>query len=120
MAEFGGSGVREFVKDAALAAFASATADGFSEVVGLPYVNERSPIPLVDPEATIAETILYGAGLALTTLGGVGVFAGKSLVPGFGKEALAYGVGILVGTQFYENQIVKWFGIRNLRHPVYK
>ena len=118
MAEFGGA--KELVKDAALATAASASIDFFSEMVGLPYLNQRSPIPIIDPEATIMESILYGAGLVGITLGGLAMFAGKDIVPGFGKTALAYGTGLIVGTQFYENQIVKTFGIRNIRHPVYR
>ena len=118
MAEFGGA--KEFVKDAALATAASASVDFFSEVVGLPYLNQRSPIPIIDPEASIMESILYGTGLVLITLGGISMFAGKSLIPGFGHQAVAYGTGLIVGTQFYENQIVKTFGIRNIRHPVYR
>lgn len=119
MAEFGGA--KEFAKDAAIAAFATAVLDGFVEITGLPMLNERSPVQL-DPthESTVMETVLVAAGLVGVTLGGLNMFAGKNVVPGFGKEAAAYGAGILVGESFYENQLVKWFGIRNIRHPIYK
>lgn len=119
MAEFGG--VKEFTKDAALAAAATTALDFFVEAVGIPMLNERSPIQF-DPthESTVIETILVGAGLIGVGLGGLSIFAGKPIVGGFGKEALAYGAGILVGESFYENQLVKWFGIRNIRHPIYK
>lgn len=114
------SGVKGFVKDAAVAAAASFAVDFFSEVAGLPFLNQQSPFPIIDPQQTWMETILSAAGLVGVTLGGLSVFAGKSIVPGFGKEALAYGVGILAGESFYEHQFVKLAGIRNIRHGVYK
>ena len=122
MAELGGgSGVKEFAKDAAIAAFGSFALDLFVEATGIPMLNERSPIQL-DPthESTTIETILTGAGLVGVTLGGLSVFAGKPIIGGFGKQALAYGAGVLIGESFYENQAVKWLGIRNIRHPIYK
>src|SRR5215831_11775769 len=101
-----GAGVKEFVKDAALAAAASAAADFFVEVAGIPMLNYPSPIVLPpEHEQTVVETILYGGGLILTTLGGLSLFAGKPIFGGYGKQALAYGVGILAGTSFYEHQV---------------
>lgn len=120
LASEGSTGVKGFVKDAAIAAMASATLDFAVEAVGLPGLNQQSPFPIIDPQQTWMETILVGSGLVLTTLGALSVFAGHSLVPGFGKEALAYGVGILAGESFYEHQAVKFLGIRNIRHGIYK
>lgn len=115
------TGVKGFVKDAALAAVATAALDLFVEATQLPFLNDRSPIPLgLDHEQVVMETILTGSGLVLATLGGLSVFAGKSIIPGFGHTALAYGAGILAGTSFYEHQLVKPLGIRNIRHGVYR
>lgn len=121
MAESSSSGVKGFVKDAAITAAAATALDFFTEVVGLPYLNDPSPFPLgLDHQQTIIETILTGTGYVLTGLGAFSVFAGKNVIPGFGHEALARGIGILAGTSFYEHQLVKPLGIRNIRHGVYR
>ena len=109
--------VREFVKDAALAAFAATAIDLFVEATNIiPPLNAPSAIPIVDPQATNIESVLYGSALVMGTLGALSVFAGKDIVPGFGKTALATAFGLYTGTQFYETQLVKYLGIRAIRH----
>lgn len=120
MASEGGSSVKGFVKDAAIAAVGSFALDFFVEVAGIPWLNEQSSFPILDHQQTWIETIITGAGLASAGLGALSVFAGKTIIPGFGKEALATGVGLLAGETFYEHQFVKMAGIRNIRHGVYK
>src|ERR1700739_3482853 len=112
------TGVKGFVKDASLGAIATTALELAVEATGVPFLNDPSPLPILEHQQTIMETILGGSGLILTTLGGLSVFAGESIMPGFGQTALAYGIGLLAGTSFYENQFVKWFGIRNIRHGV--
>lgn len=113
-------GVKGFVKDAALAAAASFALDFAVELTGIDYLNRPSPIPITDREQTVVEAILGGTGVVLTALGALGVFAGKPIIGGYSKEALAYGIGILSGTSFYEHQGTRILGIRNLRHPIYR
>lgn len=106
-------GVKGFVKDIALGAASFATVDAFLEVSQAPGVNNKSPVNLVDPQESLAETILYGSSLAAIVLGLVDVVGGKSIVPGYGKTLLGYGIGGFIGTQFYENEIIKYLGIRD-------
>ncbi len=109
----GKGGVKNFVKDMALGAAAAGTVDMFLEVSHTPFFNELSPIPIIDPQASNAESIIYGAGLVASTLGLIDVVGGKAIIPGMGRSLLAYGLGSIIGVQFYENELIKWLGIRD-------
>ncbi len=113
MAKSETGGVKGFLKDAALGAAAAATVDAFLEVSHAPFFNDLSPIPIIDPQASNAETIIYGSGLLASTLGLIDLVGGKSIIPGYGKSLLGYGLGAIIGVQFYENEIIKWLGIRD-------
>lgn len=106
-------GVKGFVKDMALGAAAFATVDAFTEVSNAPGLNNKSPVNLVDPQESLTETILYGSSIAAIVLGLIDVVGGRSIVPGYGKTLLGYGIGGFIGTQFYENEIIKYLGIRD-------
>lgn len=106
-------GVKGFVKDIALGAASFATVDAFLEVSQFPNVNNKSPVNLVDPQESLAETILYGSSISAIVLGLVDVVGGKAIIPGMGRSLLGYGIGGLFGTVFYENEIVKYLGIRD-------
>lgn len=114
MAKNGESGgIKGFVKDMALGAAAFATVDAFTEVSNAPGLNNPSPFNLVDPQESITETVLYGSSLIAIVVGLVDVVGGKSIIPGYGKTLLGYGIGGFIGTQFYENEIIKYLGIRD-------
>jgi hypothetical protein len=106
-------GIKNFVKDMALGAAAGATVDAFLEISHAPGVNDPSPFHLIDPQESNAETILYGGSMLATVLGLIDVVGGKSLLPGFGSTLLGYGIGTFIGVQFYENEVIKWLGIRD-------
>jgi hypothetical protein len=113
MAKESAGGIKGFVKDMALGAAAGATVDAFLEVSHAPGVNNPSPFNLIDPQESVAETALYGGAILATVLGLVDVVGGKALIPGFGKQLLAYGIGTYIGVQTYENEIIKYLGIRD-------
>ena len=113
MAKSESGGIKGFVKDMALGAAAGATVDAFLEVSHAPAVNNPSPFNLVDPQESLAETVLYGGSILATVLGLVDVVGGKALIPGYGKQLLGYGIGTFIGVQFYENEIIKYLGIRD-------
>lgn len=106
-------GIKNFVKDMALGAAAGATVDAFLEISHAPGVNDPSPLHLIDPQESNAETILYGASLLAATLGLIDLVGGRKLIPGFGRELLPYGIGVYIGVQTYENEIIKYLGIRD-------
>src|SRR5215467_13719630 len=114
----GGKGtVKEFLKDAALGAVAGATVDGFLEISRFPVANEAFPSSLQfagGEQLSNAEAVIYGLGTIAFVAGLLDVVGGKPIIPGWGKTLTAYGGGAILGTSFYESNISRWLGIREV------
>jgi len=98
-----------FVQNAAMGAIGAVVTDGVAEVSKLPVLNQ--PAIFGGGGFSNTELILYGTGTLMTVLG---IFAAvsKKKVAGFGPELIGTGVGVLVGTNLYDNVLAGKLGIR--------
>lgn len=107
----GGSkgGYINFAKVAAFGAAAGATIDAFCEVSKFPVLNDASP--LGGPNTSNAEVVLYGGGALMTVLGLLDLLTGVKF-GGIGKELLPTGMGLIIGTHYYESDLANLLGVR--------
>jgi hypothetical protein len=104
------SGYINFFKTAAFGAAAGATIDAFSEVSKLPLLNDAAPIGK-NPNTSNAELIIYGSAALMTVLGLLDLLTGVKF-GGIGKELLPTGIGLAVGTHYYETDLANLLGVR--------
>lgn len=94
----------------ALAAFvAGAAIDGLTEFTRAPFLNDQAPIG--GANMSMAEILLYGAGAFLTVFGGFSAITKKKIL-GIGSESIGTGVGTILGTYIYEQNLASMLGIR--------
>jgi hypothetical protein len=103
-------GYINFFKQAAFGAVAGAVIDGFSEVSKFPLLNDAAPIGN-NPSMSNAELIEYTAAGLMIIFGFLDLVAGVRF-GGIGKELLPTGLGLAVGTHFYETDIANMIGAR--------
>lgn len=104
------SGYIGFAKTAAFGAAAGAVIDAFSEVSKFPILNDAAPIGN-NPNMSNAELVLYGSGLLMTVLGALDLIGGVKF-GGIGKELLPTGLGLIIGTHYYESDLANIVGVR--------
>src|SRR4051812_17329306 len=104
------SGYINFFKTAAFGAAAGAVIDGFSEVSKLPLLNDAAPIGK-NPSTSNAELIIYGSAGLMIVLGLLDLLTGVKFA-GIGKELLPTGLGLAVGTHYYETDLSNLLGVR--------
>jgi len=103
-------GYINFFKQAAFGAAAGATIDAFSEVSKLPLLNDAAPIGH-NPNMSNAELLVYGASALMVVFGFLDLVAGVRFA-GIGKELLPTGLGLAVGTHYYETDLANLLGVR--------
>jgi hypothetical protein len=108
--EGGKSGYIGFAKTAAFGAAAGAIIDAFSEVSKFPILNDAAPIGN-NPNMSNAELVLYGSGLLMSVLGALDLIGGVRF-GGIGKELLPTGLGLIIGTHYYESDLANIVGVR--------
>jgi len=104
------SGYINFFKTAAFGAAAGATIDAFSEVAKLPLLNDAAPIGK-NPNMSNAELIIYGSAGLMVILGFLDLLTGVKFA-GIGKELLPTGIGLAVGTHYYETDLANLLSVR--------
>jgi hypothetical protein len=94
----------------ALAAFvAGAAIDGATEFTRAPFLNDQAPIG--GANMSMAEILLYGAGAFLTTFGAFAAITRKNIA-GISSESIGTGIGTILGTYIYEQNLATMLGIR--------
>ena len=103
--------VADFLRNASFGALTGAVIDAATEISQMPILNDKAP--LVDnPNMSTAEAIVYLTG-GLAIIGGlVDMGTGLKAVGGYGKEAVATGLGLTLGTYVYETSLAELLGIR--------
>lgn len=99
----------DFVKRAAMGGAAGFIGDAFTEVSDLPYLNDQAPVG--GAQMSNFEMITYGVGGIMTTLGLIDLISGTKF-GGIGRDLLPTGLGIIFGTNLYENHGSQFLGIR--------
>lgn len=103
--------IGDFLRNASFGALAGAVIDAATEISEMPILNDKAPL-VENPNMSTAEAIVYLTG-GLAVVGGlVDEFTGMKAVGGYGKEALATGFGLLMGTYVYETSLATQLGIR--------
>jgi hypothetical protein len=97
------------VANAASAGVASAAIDGITEYTRAPFLNDQAPIG--GANMSMAEILLYGAGALMTVFGGFAAIT-KKRIAGIGTESIGTGIGTILGTYLYENNLATMIGIR--------
>jgi hypothetical protein len=97
------------VTSAVAAGVASAAIDGVTEYTRAPFLNDQAPIG--GANMSMAEILLYGAGAFLAVFGGFAAITKKRIM-GIGSDAIGTGVGAIMGTYLYEQQLATMLGIR--------
>ena len=93
-----------------LAAFiAGAAIDAGTEFTRAPFLNDQAPIG--GANMSMAEILLYGAGAFLTTFGFFAAITKKKIL-GIGSEQIGTGLGTILGTYVYEQNLATMLGIR--------
>ena len=103
------SGYIGFAKQAAFGAAAGAVVDAFCEISKFPVLNDASQ--LGGPNTSNAEVVIYGTGLLMTVLGLLDLVGGVRF-GGIGKELLPTGMGLIIGTHYYESDLANIIGVR--------
>ena len=106
----GGGSALEFVKVMALGGAAGFIGDAATEVTRFPFLNDPTFV-YKSPTTSNFEAISYIAGTLLAGLGFIDMVTGVSL-GGIGKSLMPSGLGLILGTQLYENHGAKLLGIR--------
>ena len=106
----GKSGYIGFFKTAAFGAAAGAVIDAFSEVSKFPVLNDAAPIGN-NPSMSNAELLIYGSAGLMIVFGFLDLVAGVRF-GGIGKELLPTGLGLAVGTHYYETDLSNMLGVR--------
>ena len=103
--------IGDFLRNASFGALTGAVIDAATEISEMPILNDKAP--LVDnPNMSTAEAIVYLTG-GLAIVGGlVDMGTGLKAVGGYGKEAIATGLGLTLGTYIYETSLAEQLGIR--------
>src|SRR5215211_2910048 len=109
MVSFQGVNIGQQVANAASAGVASAAIDGVTEYTRAPFLNDQAPIG--GANMSMAEILLYGAGAFLTVFGGFAAIT-KKRIAGIGSESIGTGIGTILGTYIYENNIASMIGVR--------
>lgn len=103
--------VADFLRNASFGALTGAVIDAATEISEAPVLNDAAPF-FNNPDMSTSEAIVYTTA-ALAIVGGlVDMGTGIKAVGGYGKEAVATGLGLLVGTYVYENDLAEKLGIR--------
>lgn len=107
--------LKDFAKDAALGAAATASTDAFFEISRIPGFNDPAPniLQFGTDKLSNIELALWIGSIFAAGIGFVEIVGGKSLLPGFGKTLAGYGLGGGLGLIFYENNIAPFLGIRD-------
>ncbi len=106
----GKGGYIGFFKQAAFGAAAGAVIDAFSEVSKAPILNDAAPIGN-NPNMSNAELVIYGSASLMVVLGLLDLVSGVRFA-GIGKELLPTGLGLFVGTHYYETDLANLLGVR--------
>lgn len=103
--------VIEFTRNASFGALTGAVIDAATEISEMPILNDKAPL-VENPNMSTAEAIVYLTG-GLAIIGGlVDIGTGLKAVGGYGREALATGLGLVLGTYVYETSLATQLGIR--------
>jgi hypothetical protein len=90
--------------DAFMSGLGAAAVDAFVEVTNAPFLNQPA---VVGQGMTNVELLLYGSG-ALALAGSIfSLVSKRKLLGGAESNAFGYGIGLIFGTFFYENQLSK-------------
>ena len=100
-----------FASELLMGFIAGAGVDAFVEVTKFPVLNDQAPIG--GPGMTNYEMVAYGIGILASSLGFLTLVTGKGFqFGGVGKELFSSGLGVIVGTNIYENYLAQKLGIR--------
>lgn len=97
------------IGNAASAGVAGAAIDAITEYTRAPFLNDQAPIG--GANMSMAEILLYGAGAFLTTFGAFAAITKKRIL-GIGSESIGTGIGTILGTYLYEQNLSTMLGIR--------
>lgn len=103
--------IGDFLRNSSFGALTGAVVTAATEISEMPILNDKAP--LVDnPNMSTAEAIIYATG-GLAVVGGlIEMGSGLKAVGGYGPEAIASGLGLLLGTYIYETSLATQLGIR--------